>query len=309
MFKGCENLFSSLPVFDGFQPEFFLSLCESLKSMPDIKGDFFIANGKLCPVKEAQQIEQMPGVTVYEILRVEKGVPLFLEDHLKRLNNSASLSGYSLEKSVQDIAGDIKLLIDKNSMKQGRIRLEIIFDERTKRGQRCYIFSTSYSFPGKEQYKRGVKTDLCYAIRQNPNAKLAYTDARRRADELIEAKNLFEVLLVTADNTITEGSRTNYFCIKEGSIITPPSDQVLNGISRMKLLEVMNKMDIPYRETTVKLEEALHAEAAFLTGTSIHVMPIASLADKMYDVQHPLLQKVQQAFQQMLAEYTRNDSH
>ncbi len=277
--------------------------------MPDIKGNFFIANGSLCPVKEAQQIEQMPGVTVYEILRVEKGVPLFLEDHLKRLKNSATLSGYSLGKSIQAIAGDIQLLIDKNGMKQGRIRLEIIFDERTKRGQRCYIFSTSYSFPGKEQYKRGVKTDLCYAIRQNPNAKLAYTDARRRADELIEAKNLFEVLLVTAENTITEGSRTNFFCIKEGSIITPPSDQVLNGISRMKLLEALDKNEIPYQETTINLEEALHAEAAFLTGTSIHVMPVASLSDKTYHVQHPLLQKVQLAFQHLLEEYIVNYSH
>ena len=283
-------------------------MCESLKIMPEIKGDFFIANGRLHPVKEAQQIEQMPGVTVYEILRVENGIPLFLENHLARLNKSASLSGYSLEKSVQDIAKDIQLLIQKNRMSRGRIRLEINFNEKIPGDQSCHIFSTSYSFPDEELYRKGVKTDVCHASRQNPNAKLAHSEARKRADEVIKTKNVFEVLLVTNDGTITEGSRTNFFCIIHNTVVTPPTEQVLNGISRMKLLEAMDKLGIPYLEKTIALEEALKAEAAFLTGTSIHVMPIASLAHTSYDVQHPLLLKVQDAFRQTLEGYIQKYS-
>ena len=51
---------------------------------------YFILNGELKPISEFIPSENNGGI--YEVLRVVRGVPLFLEDHLSRLYQSAYIA-------------------------------------------------------------------------------------------------------------------------------------------------------------------------------------------------------------------------
>ena len=64
----------------------------------EIIGDYFISNGCEFHASKITQ-ETITQPSVYEVIRVIKGIPLFLEDHIKRLQLSAA----SLESNLQDI--------------------------------------------------------------------------------------------------------------------------------------------------------------------------------------------------------------
>jgi branched-chain amino acid aminotransferase len=59
---------------------------------------YYILNGSLLPVEEIQKEITGGSKSIYEVIRVISGVPLFLEKHMDRLEASANLIGYSLEK-------------------------------------------------------------------------------------------------------------------------------------------------------------------------------------------------------------------
>src|SRR5690554_3603565 len=73
---------------------------------------FFIYNGKVKPNDTFIVSENTGGV--YEVIRVTSGVPLFLSEHLKRLNNSAVIAGYKIPFSLEEISEFLRRLIQSN---------------------------------------------------------------------------------------------------------------------------------------------------------------------------------------------------
>lgn len=62
---------------------------------------YLVSNGKLMPVSEAGTLPASSSRTIYEVIRVLSGVPLFLERHMERLEASARLVDCSV-KTISD---------------------------------------------------------------------------------------------------------------------------------------------------------------------------------------------------------------
>lgn len=80
---------------------------------------FFVFNNEIRPTKDFVTAENGGGI--YEVLRVVKGIPLFLEDHLERFYHSAQIAGKIITYSENQIRELLKNLIEKNEAYEGNV--------------------------------------------------------------------------------------------------------------------------------------------------------------------------------------------
>lgn len=269
--------------------------------------DFFIHNFKFYPCEEFNETLLSPGTSIYEVIRIEEGIPLFLEDHLNRLFYSLDASHLSINESYCDIDTLISELIKKNNTKEGKIKLIIQFDKINGFKERnLFIYFTPHYFPSEQEYTQGVTIGLCQATRLNPNAKILNTEARKKANNTILEEKLFEVLLINNEGFINEGSRSNIFFIKGNRIITPPEKDVLNGVTRRNILRICRKNNIEIAEEKIQYSDIQHIDAAFLTGTSIKVLPVKFIVDTEFNINHTSLQRIRKLYDESIVEYIKS---
>lgn len=254
---------------------------------------FFIYNGKVKPNDTFIVSENTGGV--YEVIRVTSGVPLFLSEHLKRLNNSAVIAGYKIPFSLEKISEFLRRLIQSNDVHEGNILLS--YKAHLK------AFFIAHKYPEKEWYVKGVACGILRAERENPNAKVFQTPVRQLADELMQKESLYEVLLVDKKGQIKEGSRSNIFFIAGNQLYTPPGKEVLLGITRLKTIELAALNHISIHEKEIIVEELSLYDAAFITGTSPKILPVSSIGGYCFDPQNEILQQLLEAYDELIRNY------
>ncbi len=84
------------------------------------------------------------------------------------------------------------------------------------------------------------------------------------------------ILLDEAGN-FTEGRGSNIFLVKDGVVLTPQGQFVLEGITRETVLELASGLDIPAEERDLDLYDAYTADEAFITSTSLCICPAVSV--------------------------------
>ncbi len=266
--------------------------------------EFFIHNFKIKHCTEFDESVFTTGISIYEVIRIEQGIPLFLEDHLNRLFYSADISNLSINESYCDIETLISELIQKNNTNEGKIKLIIRFDKKNGSNEQDFlIYFTPHYFPSVKEYKYGVKIGLCRTIRSNPNAKILNTEARRKANNTIVEENLFEVLLINHEGFITEGSRSNIFFIKDNMVITPPEKDVLNGITRKNILKICRLNKIEIIEKKVHYSELKSMDTMFLTGTSLKALPVRLFEEIEFSTNHKILNRIIELYEESIIRY------
>ena len=221
-------------------------------------------------------------LSIYEVIRIFKGNPIFLKDNLLRLDNSLKKSNIDIH--VEDLNLPDKLL----HFTSGKP------DE--------YIFQIPHAYPTSEDYKQGVPTLTYSAMRENPGVKYINTDLRTRTNRLIKQKQVYEVLLVDKEGYITEGSRSNVFFIGDNVIFTAPLEYVLPGTSRKRVFDICHKHRFPIIEKRIPVSELARYDAAFLSGTSPLILPINRIDELRFDPGLPLLQELMKYYFRLLEE-------
>jgi D-alanine transaminase len=91
-----------------------------------------------------------------------------------------------------------------------------------------------------------------------------------------------ETILYNEDGHVTEGAASNVFVVKDGVISTPPLDnQVLPGITRLMLLDILRKDGtIPVEERVVSLQEIRDADEIWFTSSTKEVAPVIEVDGK-----------------------------
>jgi branched-subunit amino acid aminotransferase/4-amino-4-deoxychorismate lyase len=123
-----------------------------------------------------------------------------------------------------------------------------------------------------------------------------------------KAKNAgaYDALFINREGHAIEGTRTNLFGLRGKTIISPPSERFLDGVTRKHVLEVAQKNGFDYLERLFTVEELLKMDAAFITSTSSNIMPIASIDGKNFKEPVPAnLARLMQQFDEFLEDYKR----
>jgi D-alanine transaminase len=93
-------------------------------------------------------------------------------------------------------------------------------------------------------------------------------------------RGAFEAMLIR-DGVITEGAKTNFFGVVDGTLRTHPCDShILPGITRSVLQDIARGLSIELDETPIKVSEIPSLKELFLTGTTTDVTPVVKLDDK-----------------------------
>lgn len=244
----------------------------------EITENYFISNGSKY---SSNQINNFPisQPTIYEVIRVIDGVPLFLEEHLARLQASAAYLNVDIGGIISNIVLDIRVLIKINNNPEKNIKLVVYNLENITPD---YILSFIHSkYPTKEQYLLGVPTILFHAERDNPNAKIINNKLRETINSKLKEENAYEALLVNNKGEITEGSRSNLFFVKEGKVYTASGEDVLIGITRKYIFRACNNLKLEVILQPIPFSMLEYAEGAFITGTSPKVLPIVRINETL----------------------------
>lgn len=113
-----------------------------------------------------------------------------------------------------------------------------------------------------------------------PQAKITglYINNALAKTEAIE-NGFDEAIMLTPDGYISEGSGENIFLIIDGKLVTPASyNSILMGITRDTVIKLArNELDIETIERSIERTELYNADECFLTGTAVHITPIAEI--------------------------------
>lgn len=245
-------------------------------------------------------------LSVYEVIRLIDGVALFLEDHFERLKRSMKIQGLMFQMDFQDFKQNIAELARQNKQMEGNVKFVCSVVEGNVRWAFTFI---PHSYPTPDDYHSGVTTDLLFAERQNPNAKVIQSAIRDEANQMIAALKLYEVLLVDGNGMITEGSRSNVFFVKSGVFYTASTSMILEGITRQKVIDCLKELDFQVIEHAVSKEEIGDFDSVFLTGTSPKVLPVRAVGKEVFEIRNNAVLRLMDSYNLMIREYIRNENN
>ncbi len=243
---------------------------------------------------------------LYEVLRVEESISLFINDHLHRLKEGFEKLNILHPFPQQELTQAIYQLIKNQKIINNNLKISCFVDNQ--KISPYYVYAIPSKYPDTSTYADGVKTALVYAERDNPNIKIGHTPTRMLANEEIQRKDVHEVLLVDHKGRITEGSRSNVFFIIKDTIYTAPSNIVLQGIMRKKVLEIIDQCKLNLKMECLPAAELSKINAAFITGTSPRILPISHIDAINLDVTNTLLRLLMNKLSEMITAYKTSSS-
>jgi D-alanine transaminase len=245
------------------------------------------------------------GDGIYEVVSVYGGEIFRLQDHLNRFAYCAGEIGLEIPASLEDLTRNLYKLIDLHQLRDGQIYFQLT---------RGYA-PRNHPFPGDpqpvltgyvttkprpvESMKKGVSAVVTEDIRwlrcdiKSLNL-LGSVLAKQKAVE----NGAYEAIQ-HRNGTVTEGSSSNLFIVKNGQLITHPlNNLILGGITRIVILEIAGELGIPVREEAFSLEELNNADEVFVSSTTSEVMPIVEIAGKIIGSGEPgpITRNLQMAF-------------
>ncbi len=269
-----------------------------------MRPSFYVKNHELVSQSESYPEINLEGTIIYEVIRVINGKVLFFEDHLERFRNSLQMAKLDANQLSENINERIAELIRINKLADGNIKF--LVNKDFKENITFYAFEIPHYYPTENEYKEGVKLILFEAERINPSIKQLHSSLKERVDTAIEKSNAFEAILVHPNGYLTEGSKSNFFMIKNSAVYTSPGEDVLLGVTREKLIKILRKNAIPCNEIRIVPTELNTFEAAFLSGTSPKVLPAKAIDKITFDPKHPLLVKIMDLYNTEIESYLKN---
>ncbi|MBT3293267.1 hypothetical protein HN512_02970 [Candidatus Peregrinibacteria bacterium] len=268
---------------------------------------FFCRNGEVLPMEEAtvsiNNIEYSYGFGVYETFRVVKGVPLFKKEHIERLFISASTIDLEHGFDEDNLSKWIEALLQKIDNETYNIKI-LLIGAKTPQDASLFVFPLNPLFVDKKLYKQGIETITVEFERPAPTAKTLNMLPSYLAQKKAMRANVFEALSVHPDGCVYEGTKSNFFVVKDGTIITPPSDQVLEGVTKLNVLKIAAQSGITVIEEPIKLDELSNYDGAFLTSSSMKILPISKINDLEFSKIPEVVKKLISKYKEFIETYT-----
>ena len=261
--------------------------------MNECFGRKFILNGKIESSDSFDNSLVYDGDSVYEVIRVVKGNPVFFFDHMERLTSSVIMQHKKMLADLDTLRKDI-LNLSKTEKKK-EINLKIVFNYK-KNEVNYLVYFIEPIYPSEEQYLNGVRGILFRAERRDPASKVINHKLRSSIFHKLILEGGYEALLVNEEGQITEGSRSNIFFLKDEVLVTAPEGKILNGITRKYIIEICKENKIKVRMECVDADNISDYEAVFMTGTSPIVLPFCCVENVKFKVRVPLFEKLRKLY-------------
>ena len=229
------------------------------------------------------------GDGVFETIRSYDGRVFGLTEHYNRLRESAGNIFLKIPLKLNDLIIIINSLLRKNKLNNAYIRITVTRGEGEpglsagKCGKPTVIVYAKRinTLPGVI-YKRGV--DLVTVKTKKKSGRSIkscnFLDNIRAARE-VETREAYEGIMFTTEGWVSEGTVSNIFFVKNGSLITPPlSAGALGGITRKAVIGIAGKAGIKVEEKKVRKPWIYTADECFITNTMVELLPVRRIDGK-----------------------------
>ena len=109
-------------------------------------------------------------------------------------------------------------------------------------------------------------------------------------------------VLLDLEGNIAENIGANFFIVTNGVLRTPGDRGILQGISRMTVLDLASQLGIPAVEENLQPYDAYTADEAFLTTTSYCALPVGRVDNRTIgpEVPGPITKKLWAAWSELV---------
>lgn len=242
---------------------------------------------------------------VYEVIRIVGGRPLFWEEHLARMRRSAGMIGQEIIRTDAEIRSDMGRLAESN--RPDGVHAKLVWS-KPGGAERFLAYFIPAESPGPDARRTGIHTIRHAGVRETPHLKTVNARFRDRITEARQHAGAYEALLVDEAGYVTEGSRSNFFAVVGGSLATPPSDAVLPGVTRYQVLALCDEIGVEVVERPIHQDDLATLDGAFITGTTVDVMPIGSVDEiRLPSVDQPVIREIVRRYEARVAAYLSSE--
>lgn len=222
--------------------------------------------------------------SLYEVIAVLNGRLLDWPGHLVRLRRTLAALFIDFPMTDAALGLQARRLVAANGHKDALLYIQISRgtarrDHGFPANTRASLMMTVRRFDFAQrigQQKTGVSVLTVNDMRwRRVDLKTTGLLGNVLAKQDARAAGAFEAWMIGPDGTVREGSSTNAWMVKAGTLVTHPlSESILPGIARATLLRLAAEAGIPVEERRFSLDELFAADEALLTSTTAPLLPV-----------------------------------
>jgi branched-chain amino acid aminotransferase len=240
------------------------------------------------------------GDGVFEGIRFYNGRVFRLEDHTRRLYDSAKSILLQIPLTPEEMIQATVDTVRANGLRDGYIRTVVT------RGTgpmglspyKCtkatvFIIASSIQLYPEAAYLSGLTMATVATRRPRhdilpPSVKsLNYLNNVMAKVEAIQA-GAEEGLMLNDQGLVAECTGDNIFIVRDGIVTTPPiSAGALDGITRRVVFDICAELQIPIREQDMTRHDIFTCDECFLTGTAAEVIAAVKLDQRIIGTGKP----------------------
>jgi len=247
------------------------------------------------------------GDGLFETIEVINGIPVFLDQHLQRLNTGCKrlliptpdidlLNKEAYQLAEGSTRAVLKLIVTRGSGGRGYRQPESI--------QATRLFSL-HPFPDYPESlcKQGINALFC-RTRLGLNPMLAGIKHMNRLEQVLArsewtASDIHEGIMMDNNNHVIEGTMSNLFIVKDQCLYTPTlKESGVNGILRNIIIALATENQLPIIEKMLMKQDVVTADEVFVTNSIIGIWPVKKIDTQLFQVG-----SITETLQRLFSEY------
>jgi branched-chain amino acid aminotransferase len=261
-------------------------------------GDWVYINGEFCPQNEAKvsvfDRSFVYGDGVFEGLQAVNGGVFKLKEHIDRLYRSAHYLGFEIPIGKTAMIDAVLETGRRNGLRDGYLRpivsrgvgpIGVRHTEKLGPGNVVIVAQHEKVEDRSHLFARGERAHVASLRRVPPdcldsraktcnyiNNILAFLEARRAGCDT--------AIMLDMQGYVAEGYGSNVFSVRDGTVETPPTGNILEGITRATVIELCGEMGIPSRERPMTVYDLVTADEVFESASMAELVPIVDVGGR-----------------------------
>jgi len=263
------------------------------QSFDKLNGEIWF-DGSFVPWEEANVHVLTHGLhyasSVFEGERAYGGRIFKLDEHTRRLHDSATVLGFEIPYSIDAINEACEATLKRMKLQDAYVRPVAWRGSEmmgvSAQSNTIHLAIAAWEWPSyfdPEQRLKGIRLQMADYCRPDPRTApwkskaaglyMICTLSKHKA----ESEGYADALMLDWRGQVAEATGANVFFIKDGVIHTPIPDCFLDGITRRTVIDLARARGIEVVERVIMPEEMSGFEECFLTGTAVEVTPVSEI--------------------------------
>jgi D-alanine transaminase len=225
------------------------------------------------------------GDAIYEVFKFLGKRPIFLSEHYRRMEKGLLEIEIRVPWDEAEFADVIRELLARTAFDDGIVYIQITRGESERKHfypddltPTVVAYSRAFTFPDAAKKARGIALVTADNLRwKHCNVKSVNLLANAIAKKKAQRAGADEALLLD-DGVVREAASSSFFGIRGGAVITHPLDEhILPGVVRDRVVRLALANRVRIDERPLRETELFDLDEAFITSTTLGVMPVASI--------------------------------